>query len=104
MQTSEQECFASQTDNSRSPPEKDENRACLYSVRPFASVIPIQAKIQVLCTSSPQQFLRKILKANESLLQKQTEEVRQGLAIRQNRVDLKEISLRATRLRQSLMP
>jgi hypothetical protein len=97
MQTSEQECFASQSDNSRSPPEKDENRACLYSVRPFASVIQIQAKIQVLCTSSPQQFLRKILKANESLLQKQTEEVRQGLAIRQNRVDLRRVPKEANK-------
>ena len=33
----------SQAANSLSPLEKEEKRACLYSVRPFGSVIPIQA-------------------------------------------------------------
>lgn len=104
MQTSEQEYFASQSARSRSPLENEEKRACLYSVRPLASVIPIQAKIHVLWTSSPQQFLRRILKATLNLLHIRMEKVRQGLVTRQNRVDLKEISLRATLMRQSLMP
>ena len=43
MQTSAQEYFASQSANSRSPLENEEKRACLYSARPSASVIPIQA-------------------------------------------------------------
>ena len=68
IQTSAQECFVSHPANSRSPLENEEKRACLYSVRPFASVIPIQAKIHVLWTSSPQQFLRRILKATLNLL------------------------------------
>ena len=48
MQTSEQEYFASQSARSLSPLENEEKRACLYSVRPLESVIPIQANIQVL--------------------------------------------------------
>ena len=35
--------LASQSANSCSPLVKDEKLACLYSVRPFVSVIPIQA-------------------------------------------------------------
>ena len=61
MQTWVQSYFASQSANSRNPFENEEKRACLYSVLPFASVMPIQAYIHVLCTSNPQQFLRKIL-------------------------------------------
>lgn len=61
MQASVHEYLASHAAKSFNPFEKEEKRASLYSVRPFASVIPIQAKIQVLWTSSPQQFLRKIL-------------------------------------------
>ena len=48
MQTSEQEYFASQSAKSCSPLGNEEKRACLYSVRPLESVIPIQANIQVL--------------------------------------------------------
>ena len=43
MQTSVQEYLASQAANSLSPLEKEEKRACLYSVRPLGSVIPMQA-------------------------------------------------------------
>lgn len=63
IQTSVQEYLASQSDSSCNPFEKEEKRACLYSVRLLVSVIPMQAYIQVLCTSSPQQFLRKSLNA-----------------------------------------
>ena len=104
IRTSEQAYFASQSASSRSPLENEEKLACLYSVRPLASVIPIQAKIQVLWTSSPQQFLRRILKATLNLLHIRVKKVRQGLVTRQNRVDLKEISLRATLMRHSLIP
>jgi len=53
-------------ESSRRPLEKEENLFSLYSVRPFASVIPMQAKIQVLWASRPQQLKRKILKANKT--------------------------------------
>lgn len=43
MQTSVQSYLASQSASSCSPFVKEEKRACLYSVRPFGSVIPIQA-------------------------------------------------------------
>lgn len=43
MQASAQEYFANHSANSRSPLKNEEKRACLYSVRPSASVIPIQA-------------------------------------------------------------
>lgn len=43
IQTSVQEYFASQSANSVNPLENEEKRACLYSVRPFVSVIPMQA-------------------------------------------------------------
>ncbi len=65
IQTSVQEYFASQSANSFNPFEKEENRSRLYSVRLFESVIPIQAYIHVLCTSRPQQFFLKILKATD---------------------------------------
>ena len=67
MQTSEQLYCSSHAESSFNPLEKEEKLFSLYAVRPFASVIPIQAKIQVLWTSSPQQFLRKILKDNRNL-------------------------------------
>nr|DAI54437.1 MAG TPA: hypothetical protein [Caudoviricetes sp.] len=50
------------------------------------------------------QFLRRILKAICLPPDTVFGEVRQGLATRQNRVDLKEISLRAAVMRHSLMP
>ncbi len=65
IQMSLQLYFASQPHNSCNPLVKEEKRACLYSVRPSESVIPMQAKIHVLWTSSPQQFLRIILKDNK---------------------------------------
>ncbi len=65
--------------------EKEEKRACLYSVRPFVSVMPMQAKIQVLWTSRPQQFLRKIL--NIKFLLRKYLQCWQGLVIRRNRVN-----------------
>ncbi len=43
MQTSKHEYLASQSDSSLRPLEKEEKRACLYFVRPFISVIPMQA-------------------------------------------------------------
>jgi len=43
IQTSAQEYLASHLANSFSPLEKEEKRACLYSVSPFVSVIPMQA-------------------------------------------------------------
>ena len=43
IQTSLHEYFASHSANSLNPFENEEKRACLYSVRPFVSVIPIQA-------------------------------------------------------------
>lgn len=51
--------FTSQSHSSCNPFVKEEKRACLYSVRPLESVMPMQAKIHVLWTSSPQQFLRR---------------------------------------------
>lgn len=45
MQTSEQECLASQSCN---PLVNEEKRACRYSARPLKFMIPIQANIQVL--------------------------------------------------------
>ena len=61
IQTSVQLYLASQSHSSFNPFVKEEKRACLYSVRLLESVIPIQAKIQVLWTSSPQQLNFKIL-------------------------------------------
>ena len=43
IQTSMQEYLASHAANSLRPLEKEEKRACLYSVRPLGSVIPMQA-------------------------------------------------------------
>lgn len=43
IQTSVQEYLESQAAKSLSPLEKEEKRACLYSVRPLESVIPMQA-------------------------------------------------------------
>ncbi len=43
IQTSVQEYFASQSASYRNPFEKEEKRACLYSVRSLESVIPTQA-------------------------------------------------------------
>ena len=64
MQTSVHLYFESHSDRLRSPFVKVENRLSKYSVRPFESVMPMQAYIQVLWTSSPQQFLRMILNGN----------------------------------------
>ncbi len=41
IQNSKQEYLASQSASSRRLLEKEEKRACLYSVRPLVSVIPI---------------------------------------------------------------
>ena len=43
MQTSLQLYFASQSHSSFKPLEKEEKRACLYSVRRLESVMPMQA-------------------------------------------------------------
>lgn len=43
MQTSVQLYLASHSDSSLSPLEKEEKRACLYSVRSLGSVMPMQA-------------------------------------------------------------
>lgn len=43
IQTPKQEYLESHSANSPKPLEKEEKRACLYSVSPFVSVIPMQA-------------------------------------------------------------
>lgn len=48
MQTSEQEYLASQSDSSRRPLEKEEKRACLYSVRlPGFWSMPASCKVSI---------------------------------------------------------
>ena len=104
IQTSVQLYLASQSHSSFNPFVKEEKRACLYSVRLLESVIPIQAKIQVLWTSSPQQLNFKILNDNKKTPEIYSYKTDSDGSSGEIESISEEISIRATVMRHSLMP